>query len=338
MTATTTRRWYFNRPPSGDLEADTLVLREEPLPAPADGEMLVRTIHLSLDATNRVWLSDWDLYMDPVRLGDPMRGFILGEVVRSRNPAFAEGTLVCGTHTWSDYCLTDGAGFFPFAAPEGIGLAEAFGTLMIAGPTAYHGLINVGRPQPGETVVVSAAAGAVGALAGQIARIQGCRVVGIAGSADKCAWLTGELGFDAAVNHRDGDLVESLRTAVPEGIDILFENVGGACLDAGLTLMRDFGRVVVCGLISSYNSSGPVPGPYMFRNVIMRRLRVEGFVILDHFDLYPAMQAQLAQWMREGRLKSRLHVVDGLENAAAALGLLYSGGNTGKLMVRIGND
>lgn len=336
---TMARRWYYNRFTSGALEDDTLVLREEPLRDPGPGELELRSIYLSLDATNRVWLSDWDIYMEPVRVGDPMRGFLMAEVVRSDNPAFPVGSLVTGMHTWSDRFITDGTGFVPFPRFPGIALDEAFGVLMIAGPTALYGLMDVGRPKPGETVVVSAAAGAVGAVVGQIARIHGCRAVGIAGSADKCRWLVEDLGFDAAVNYRDGDLVESLRAACPDGIDVLFENVGGSCLDAGLTLMNDFGRVVVCGLISTYNRTAEVvPGPTMFRNVIMRRLRMEGFVILDHLDRYPEFQGKLAGWMREGRIKHRLHVVDGLENAASALTLLYSGGNTGKLMVRVGAD
>lgn len=333
----TARRWFYNRFTSGDLEDDTLVLRAEPLAAPGPGEFVLRSIYLSLDATNRVWLSDWDLYMEPVRVGDPMRGFLIGEVMESNNPGFPQGSLAVGMHTWSDLLVTDGTGFVPFSRIHGLDLAEAFGVLMIAGPTALHGLMEVGRPKPGDTVVVSAAAGAVGAVVGQIAAIEGCRAVGIAGSAEKCRWLTEELGFDAAVNYRDGDLVDSLRAACPDGIDVLFENVGGDSLDAGLTLMNDFGRVVICGLISTYNKGAePVPGPYMFRNVIMRRLRVEGFVILDHLDRYPEYQQKLAGWMLEGRLKHRLHIVDGLENAASALKLLYSGGNTGKLMVRIG--
>lgn len=334
----TARCWFFEKRPSGDLEDDTMVLREIPLPEPGPGEFEFRSIHLSLDATNRVWISDWDMYTDPVRLGDPMRGFLVGEVTRSNNPDFPVGSLAVGTHTWADRFITDGTGLFPFPRIPGLGLAEAFGTLMIAGPTALYGLMEVGRPKPGQTVVVSAAAGAVGALVGQIAKLHGCRAVGIAGGPEKCRRLTEEFGYDAAVDYRGGDLVEKLRAAVPEGIDVLFENVGGECLDAGLTLMNDFGSVVICGLISTYNAGGPVPGPYMFRNVIMRRLRVEGFVILDHFDKYPDMQTKLASWMLEGKLKYKLHVVDGLENALSALKLLYTGGNDGKLMVRIGHD
>lgn len=333
------RRWYFNARPKATIKGDTLVLREEPLPALREGDILVRTLYLSLDATNRVWISDWDIYMEPVHVGEPMRGFVVGEVVESRNPAFAPGTLVAGLHTWSDYFVTDAQGFQSFARVAGLPLADTFGILTVAGPTAHYGLLSVGQPKPGDTVVVTAAAGAVGSLVGQLAKLKGCRAVGIAGSREKCRWLTDELGFDAAVNYRAEPVLEGLRRCCPNGIDVHFENVGGEALDTGLTLMNNFGRVVVCGLISTYNSTGTAaPGPYMFRNVIMRRLTVRGFVILDHLDEYPRMTAELAQWMLEGKLRYRLHIVDGLENAAEALNLLYTGGNEGKLMVRIGAE
>lgn len=334
----TARCWYYNKRATGMLEADTFVLRETTLPELGSGDVLIRTIYLSLDATNRVWLSDWDIYMEPVRVGDPMRGFVLGEVVASANTAFTPGMLVAGTHTWADYFVTDGEGFVPFPKIEGVPLADAFGTLMIAAPTAHYGLLGIGKPKAGDTVVVTAAAGAVGAFVGQIAKIKGCRVVGVAGAEDKCRWLVDELGFDAVVNYKTETVLDGLRRTCPNGIDVHFENVGGEVLDAGLTLMNDYGRVVICGLISTYNESGPTPGPYMFRNLIMRRLKVEGFVILDHLDKYPKMYEDLVPWMLAGKLKYKLHVVDGLEQAADALKLLYTGGNSGKLMVRIGED
>lgn len=333
--STIARRWYFNAPPRGEIAPDTLVLREEPVASLRAGELLVRTLYLSLDATNRVWLSDWDSYMEPVRLGEPMRGFVVGEVLESRHPRFSAGECVVGLHTWSDFFVTDGAGFQKFERVPGLPLADAFGVLTIAGPTAHYGLLSIGCPRPGETVVVTAAAGAVGALVGQIAKLSGCRAVGVAGSQAKCRWLVEELGFDAAVNYKAQPVLEGLKQHCPDGIDVHFENVGGDALDAGLTLMNDFGRVVICGLISTYNTRERVPGPYMFRNIVLKRLRVQGFVILDHFDQYPRMTAQLVEWIRAGKLRYRLHVVDGIENASQALKLLYDGGNDGKLMVRI---
>lgn len=332
------RHWYFNQRPAGDIDDQTLVLREEPVPALQDGEFLIRSIYMSLDATNRVWLSDWDIYMEPVRIGDRMRGFVIGEVVKSRHPDFQEGDLAAGLSSWSDYIVDNGAQFQKMPPIPGLSLADAFGILTVAGPTALVGLMEIGKPKPGDTVVVTAAAGAVGMLVGQIAKIHGCRTIGIAGGRDKCQRLKDDLGYDEVVDYKNENVVERLRALAPDGVDVLFENVGGEVLDAGLTVMKDFGRVVICGLISTYNASGPIPGPYMFRNVIMRRLTIQGFVILDYMERYPEYQQQLAGWMQEGRLRYRLHVVEGLEKAVDALKLLYSGGNQGKLMVKIGHE
>lgn len=334
----TLRRWYFNKRPKSEIEPDTLQLREEPVPALREGEFLLRSIYLSMDATNRLWIGDWDLYMEPVKLGAPMIGFTVGEVVESRNAGFPVGSLAAGILPWADYNVCDGSGVQALPRIPGLGLADAFGILAVAGPTALVGLMEIGRPKPGDTVVVTAAAGAVGMLVGQIAKIHGCRAIGIAGGAEKCRWLTEDFGYDAAIDYKSEDVVARLRELAPDGVDVHFENVGGAMLDAGLTVMKNFGSVVICGLISTYNSSGPVPGPYMFRNLIMRRLRVEGFVILDYAARYPEFQARLAQWMLEGRLKYRLHVEDGLENAVDTLKLLYSGANHGKVMLRIGAE
>lgn len=337
---TTTRRWYFNRKPAGDIEADTLQMREETLAPLAEGEFLFRSIYLSMDATNRLWLGDWDLYMEPIKQGQPMQGFQLGEVMSSRHPDFPQGTLVAGLAPWSEYSVTDGTGFSVMPRIPGLTLADAFGVLAIAGPTALVGLMEVGRPKPGDTVVVTAAAGAVGMLVGQIAKIHGCTTIGIAGGATKCDALTREFGYDHAIDYKHENVVERLRQLAPNGVDVHFENVGGDMLDAGLTVMKDFGSVVICGLISTYNSTAGdrIPGPYMFRNVIMRRLRIEGFVILDYADRYPGYQQQLAGWMLEGRLKYRLDVTPGIENAVDALKMLYTGANQGKVLVQVGDE
>lgn len=336
----TTRRWYFNKPPKKELERDTLVLREEPVPELKDGEILLRSIYLSLDATNRLWLGDWDLYMEPIKQGECMKGFMLAEVVKSRNAGFPEGSLAAGLAPWSDYSVSDGTGFSVMPRIPGLKLADAFGVLAIAGPTALVGLMEIGRPKPGSTVVVTAAAGAVGSLVGQIAKIHGCRAIGIAGGAEKCGWLTSEFGYDHAIDYKKENVVERLRALAPGGVDCHFENVGGEMLDAGLTVMKDFGSVVICGLISTYNSTAGdrIPGPYMFRNLIMRRLRVEGFVILDYLDRYPQYQQQLAGWMLEGKLRYRIDVQQGLENGIDVLKMLYSGANKGKLLLQIGKE
>jgi NADPH-dependent curcumin reductase CurA len=334
----TARHWYFNQAPKGDIDAQTLVLRTDPLAALEQGQFLVRSVYMSLDATHRLWIGEWDIYMDRIQLGERMKGFVVGEVVESRHPDYPTGALVVGLGTWSDYLVDNGTAFQKLPAIPGLKLADAFGVLMVAGPTALVGLMEIGKPKPGDTVVVTAAAGAVGMLVGQIAKIHGCRTIGVAGGREKCDWLKREMGYDEVVDYKHDNVVERLRTLAPDGVDVHFENVGGEVLDAGLTVMKDFGRVVVCGLISTYNASGPVPGPYMFRNLIMRRLTVQGFVILDYLDRYPEYQQKLAGWMLEGKLKYRLHIVDGLENAVDGLKLLYSGGNNGKLMVRIGPD
>ena len=337
---TVTRRWYFNRKPSRDLEADTLQLREDRLPEPQEGEVLLRSIYLSMDATNRLWLGDWDLYMEPIREGEPMKGFTLAEVMVSRHPGLPKGSLVAGLVPWSEFAISDGSGLSIVPRIPGLKLADAFGVLAIAGPTALVGLMEIGRPKPGDTVVVTAAAGAVGMLVGQIARIHGCKTIGIAGGAEKCGWLTSEFGYDHAIDYKRENVVERLRQLAPQGVDVHFENVGGEMLDAGLTVMKDFGSVVICGLISTYNSNAGdrIPGPYMFRNLIMRRLRVQGFVILDYVDRYPEYQQQLAQWMLEGRLNFRLDVTQGIERALDALKMLYTGANKGKVLVQIGAD
>ncbi len=335
---TTARHWYYNQPPKGDIDAQTLVLRSEPVPELKDGEFLIRAVYMSLDATHRLWIGEWDIYMDRIPLGERMRGFLVGEVVESRHAGYQAGDRVVGLGTWSEYLVDDGSAFQKLPPLPGLPLADAFGVLTVAGPTALVGLMEIGKPKPGDTVVVTAAAGAVGMLVGQIAKIHGCRTIGVAGGRETCDWLKREMGYDEVVDYKNENVVERLKALAPGGVDVHFENVGGDVLDAGLTVMKDFGRVVICGLISTYNASGPVPGPYMFRNLIMRRLTMQGFVILDYLDRYPEFQQKLAGWMLEGRLKYRLHVVDGIENAVDGLKLLYSGGNNGKVMVRIGPD
>ncbi|MFC3053158.1 NADP-dependent oxidoreductase [Kordiimonas pumila] len=335
MTVKIAKSWHFNKRPKNMIESDTFVLKELPIPPLKDGEFLFKTIYLSLDATNRVWLSDWDIYMEPVHIGDPMRGFVFGQIIESRNPNFPVGRYAAGLHTWSDHIITNGDSFDLFPVLDGLDLAETFAILSVAGPTAHVGLHEIGGLKENETVVVSGAAGAVGTIVGQIAKIRGCRVIGIAGSDEKCAMIVNEFGYDAAINYKTEDVTEALGKLCPDGIDLCFENVGGDILDASLTHMKDFGRVVICGLISSYNSSEPVPGPYMFRNLIMRRLTVRGFVILDHADIMPDVLKELASWVANGKLKMPTHIVDGLEAAPNALNLLYTGGNTGKLLVKI---
>ncbi len=333
--ATVNRVWRLRKRPVGLIGDDTLSLNQEPVPRAADAEFLLRLNYLSLDPTNRIWMSDMEQYMPPVEVGAAMRGLVCGTVLESRNPGFAPGDVVSGLGIWADYQLGTAGTFNKLLSVPGVPVAEVFGLFALAGPTAYFGLLDVGKPQPGETVVVSAAAGSVGSLVGQIAKIQGCRAVGVAGSEAKCRWLLDELGFDAAIDHRREDLALALKRACPQGIDVYFDNVGGDVLDACLRHMNLNGRVPTCGLISQYNAAEEVPGPENYPLILMKRLRVQGFIVLDYASRYPEAIGALGGWMRQGKLKFRIDLREGLENAVSVLRLLFTGGNLGKLMIRV---
>jgi NADPH-dependent curcumin reductase CurA len=334
MTSRVNRQWRLVARPEEKFKRSDFEWREESAPTPGEGQILVRNLFLSLDPTNRIWAAR-DSYLPAVALGDVMRGIGIGIVEQSRNPAFREGTHVQGMFGWQDYAVTDGTGLMVLPDDPSTPLTAYFGALGHIGFTAYFGLLDIGKPQPGETLVVSAAAGATGSLVGQIGKIQGCRVVGIAGTDEKCKWLTGELGFDAAVNYKTGPILESLKAACPNGIDVYFDNVGGKILDAALALINLRARIVLCGLISQYNAKELAPGPYNFGNLLMRRARVEGFIVLDYAKRFPEAIPELRRWMAEGKLKYRVDVVEGLENAPEAINRLFDGSNIGKLVVRV---
>jgi NADPH-dependent curcumin reductase CurA len=321
--------------PAGALGDEHFDLVEEPVPDPADGEVLVRTLYLSLDPAIRVWMNGVDTYVPGIHVGDVMRAGGLGEVVRSRNPAYAEGDLVFGMMHWSDFYVArsgpDGLTPVPRQEP----LTAYLSVFGVTGLTAYFGLLDIGRPEEGDTVVVSGAAGATGSVAGQIAKIRGCRVVGIAGGPEKCAWLTDELGFDAAIDYKSQDVSAGLRETCPGGIDVFFDNVGGEILDAALGQLALHGRVVLCGAISQYDTAELAPGPRNVINLIPQRGRMEGFILLDYRDRFLEAIPQLMQWVEEGRIRYAEDVVDGLENAPAAFRRLFTGENTGKLIVKV---
>lgn len=330
----TNRQWRLVSRPKGGVSTENLQWVEEQVPPLAEGEVLVRSVYLSLDPANRGWMNETASYVPPVPLGEVMRGIAIGTVVASRNPGFAPGDHVQGLLGWQEYLVTSGAGLNKLP-PLPVPLIAHFGVLGHIGLTAYFGLLEVGRPKAGETLVVSAAAGAVGSLVGQIGKIAGCRVVGIAGSDDKCAWITAELGFDAAINYKKEPVAEGLRRACPNGIDVYFENVGGAILDAVLGQVNQGARIPLCGLISMYNSAAPVPGPYAFGNILVKRVRVEGFLVMDFLDRAGEAIPKLLDWHLAGKLKYRTQIVPGLENAPAALSRLFDGSNTGKLVVQV---
>ena len=328
------RQFRLAARPVGRVKASDFTFHEEPVPTPGPNQALVRNTYLSLDPTNRVWMSELDGYLPPVAIGEVMRGITLGEVVASNRSDFAVGDKVTGLLGWQDYAVIGEKGLPTKLAPVPLPDATLLGVLGGTGLTAYFGLLEIGQPKAGETVVVSAAAGAVGSIVGQLAKIHGCRVVGLAGTREKCELLVNELGFDVAINYKDADWKKQLRAACPKGIDIDFENVGGEILDAIVPMLNLRARIVLCGLISTYNADKPVPGPNL-GPVLVKRARIEGFIILDYVPRFAEGAMQLAKWVMEGKLKHRDTIVEGLENAPSALNMLFDGKNVGKLLVKI---
>ncbi|NBC22928.1 MAG: zinc-binding dehydrogenase [Gammaproteobacteria bacterium] len=327
------RQFLLAARPQGMVKETDFEYRETPLPEPADGQVLVRTRYISLDPSMRGQMENRADYVAPLEIGDVMRAGAVGEVVRSRHPDIAEGTLVTGSLGMQDYALSNGREPPLRTFADDVEPTAALGILGGTGMTAYFGLLDLGRPRFGDTVVVSGAAGATGSVAGQIAKIHGCRVVGIAGSAEKCRWLTDELGFDAAIDYRNDDVPAALDAHCPNGIDVYFDNVGGDILDACLERIAMNARVVICGGISRYNATGPLPGPKNYFNLVFRRARMEGFIVLDYARQFDAATRQMRAWMAAGRLRQEVTVVEGFDELPRTLIRLFEGFNTGKLMV-----
>ncbi|MFQ3666960.1 MAG: NADP-dependent oxidoreductase [Sphingomonadaceae bacterium] len=327
--------WRLAKRPVGDIADGDLRFEEEALPELADGQVLVGVNYLSLDPTNRIWMSDMEQYMPPVEIGEPMRGGVAGRVLASRNPAFREGQLVAGLGAWASHIVSDGTGLSVMPEIPGITLPQAFGTFGVVGPTAYFGLLDIGQPKPGETLVVSAAAGGVGQIVGQIGKLKGCRVIGIAGGPEKCRFVTDELGFDAAIDYKAEEVGAALDRLAPEGVDINFEQVGGPIMSAVVARMKLFGRMPLCGMISTYNATDAQEEPGRWTLILMRRLTIRGFIVTDFAARFPECFQNLASWMLEGKVKTRQDIRKGLERADEYVKLLYSGGNFGKLLVEV---
>jgi NADPH-dependent curcumin reductase CurA len=327
--------------PHGEPTPDNFKVIEAEIPEPGPGQMLLRTIYLSLDPYMRGRMNAGPSYARPVEVGEVMEGRSVCEVVKSNAPPYKTGDIVVAGTGWQEFSLSDGKGVQKVDPALGP-ISTALGVLGMPGLTAYAGLLNIGKPQPGETLVVAAASGAVGSVVGQIAKIKGCRAIGIAGGERKCKFVKEELGFDACLDHRQPDLSERLKAACPDGVDIYFENVGGAVFDAVLPLLKPFARIPVCGLIAHYNATelpaGPNRIPQLMLAILVKRLTFRGFIVWDFASHYPEFLREMSGWLREGRVKFKEDITDGLENAPRELIGLLKGENFGKKIMRVSSD
>lgn len=333
MTAVN-KQWRLKQRPTGKPSSDTWDYTESDVPSIGDGELLIKIEYISMDPAMRGWLNDAKSYIEPVQVGDVMRAGTVGEVVESKNDKFKVGDYVCGHNGVQSYAVSDGSGLYkvdPNLAP----LSYYLGVLGMPGMTGYFGLLNTGLPKAGETVVVSGAAGAVGGLVGQIAKIKGCRVVGIAGGAEKCQFLVDELGFDAAVDYKNENVKKALKKSCPDGVDVFFDNVGGDILDDVLTQINVRARIVICGAISQYNNTTPVKGPSNYLSLLVNRARMEGIVVFDNIKEYPVAMKDIAGWIQSGDITVKDHIVEGIETFPDTLMMLFKGQNFGKLILKV---
>ncbi len=319
--------------PVGLPKPTDFAFEQDDLREPVDGEFVVKVQYISLDPAMRGWMNEGKSYVRPVAIGELMRAMAIGSVIESKHPRFAVGSYVAGLFGLQEYALSNGEGLMPID-PKLAPLPVMLSTLGMPGLTAYFGLLDIGKPVAGNTVVVSGAAGAVGSVVGQIAKIHGCRAVGIAGGADKCRYL-GELGFDAAIDYKAADVKAALRESCPKGIDVFFDNVGGDILDAALTQLAPRARIVICGAISQYNNTTPVKGPSNYLSLLVNRASMTGMVVFDYTPRFPAAITEMAQWMAAGKLRSREDIVQGLPQFPQALLKLFTGENHGKLVLQV---
>jgi len=335
MSKDVNRQWRLVRRPEGNIRQDDFQLTEAAVPTPKDGQVLVRNLWLSFDPTQRGWMT-MDTYVPMIPLGEVMRAAGVGQIIQSKHSDYKPGEFVQGAFGWQDYIATDGADFIPMRKlPAGVPPNLALSLFGITGPTAYFGVLDVGQVKAGDTFVVSGAAGATGSVAGQIARIKGCRVIGTAGGKAKCDWLRNELGFDGVIDYKSEDVGAQLSALCPNGIDVFFDNVGGVVLNEVLARLRFKARVVLCGAISRYNDVTPLPGPANYFNLVITRSRMEGFIVLDYAARFPEAIGALAGWLKDGKLKQKEDVAAGLENAPHTLVRLFTGDNFGKQLLKI---
>ena len=331
------KQWILNNFPKGDIKDTDLVLKDSEIEDIKENEILIRNIYLSLDPANRGWMSGQATYVDAMKIGDVMRGGTIGIVEKSNHQKFAVGDYVNSMGGWQEYSVSNGKGVQIIPKNTGLELNTFMSVMGMTGMTAYFGLLDITNPQPGETIVVSAAAGAVGSIVCQIGKIKGCKVIGITGSNEKGEWLTNDLKIDGFINYKIEDLRSRLKELCPEGIDIYFENVGGPITEAVLNRMNVRGRISLCGLISGYNSETVVPGP-AWGHLLIKRIKLQGFIIFDYQKRAMEAFQDIGKWISEGKIKYKNDIVPGLENASTAIKKLFSGENNGKLIVQISKE
>jgi NADPH-dependent curcumin reductase CurA len=335
---TVNRQFLLARRPEGLPQRSDFERIDTDVPKAGEGEVVVRNLYISLDPAIRGWIDEGETYREASPLGAPVHAVTIGRVVESRHPAHEVGNLASGITGWADYVALPGDLVAPLPADPGLPLSQLLGVMGPPGFTSYFGLLDIGKPVAGETVLVSAAAGAVGSIVGQIAKFKGCRAVGIAGSEEKCAWICDELGFDAAINYKTSqDLRADIAKACPGGVDIYFDNVGGPILEAALDSLNVGARVPLCGMISGYNAENALPIHNVWR-LLVKRARLEGFIISDYAARFPEAMAEMGPWLMEGKLKHREHVVDGFDALPDAFQLLFKGENQGKLVVKVADE
>ncbi len=315
---------------------DTWSIETSPIPTPKEGEMLVKLLYLSLDPAMRGWIKDVPSYLPPVQIGEVMRALSIGKVVASNNGKFPVGTYLSGPGGAQQYTTINGRGWHP-VDPSLVSLPVYTSTLGMPGMTAYFGLLDVGQPKEGETILVSGAAGAVGSVVGQIGKIKGCRVVGIAGGPEKCKYVVEELGFDACIDYKNEHVYKGIKKHCPDGVDVYFDNVGGQILDYALGNINFNGRVAICGAISQYNSVDMV-GPKNYLALLVQRATMQGFVVIDYIPRYGEAAQEMAKWLMQGKLKSKEHIEEGIENFHETFMRLFSGEKRGKLVLKVGED